>query len=547
MHTIKMGNWYYNAGIVGLLQVLGYKDNNCEVELGKFDYVKSGDLIIHDKSIEISDNVFEGMIDKIKEMTFKKYTDLSFYENVLVRLLEYCKKQKENKKPIKAVERNKVANEKGKMFKFLMLFNETCPPIRESEAIIEWLEKVIDLVKNLTINSLYAHCLKENRGFIDYSIFLYIGKVVSIGAKKGLEKVYSENIDLIKNIDYTNPKEKKNDNCQYCDRPISNNLSLDGCVSQIVAHNTDNTNWRWGIKNEGILLCPLCKFILSIAYLSFQIMNKKVNGDYKTFVYSVHKNSNIENMYKESLRFQSLLSSNENKNSPYWAYLLGNESIMLEGKKGAISSNNSEFIEMRELLCTKNYRVTYDICKSSLSYETANFFSGLDIKNIPSGSYKEGKEIKYIRDEILKKTIDNTLGSYDLNRYAQIMLREKSSFYFGNSLAKYIISYIKFMKGEIMDIEKNRGAFSHGRQVRAMLFASGKSDSAIEGTGLRMLNDATNENVFGFHRKYAQLCSSVKANQYFGMHDEFSDMDNFQLFVHTFYSGLMCKKVSKGE
>ena len=82
MLRVYTKDWYYNAGIVGFLYVLGDGEVNIEKVVSSY----KGSLIIRDNYLEFDPSILDVFFEKYKKLAFVKLFDLDSYKKRLKSL-----------------------------------------------------------------------------------------------------------------------------------------------------------------------------------------------------------------------------------------------------------------------------------------------------------------------------------------------------------------------------------------------------------------------------------------------------------------------------
>jgi hypothetical protein len=255
-------------------------------------------------------------------------------------------------------------------------------------------------------------------------------------------------------------------------------------------------------------------------------------------------------MYKASIQFIKSVKKVDIKDKPYYTYLKETNKTIYD-KKVTAYKGNSELIEMRELSKGQG-GYNYSIDNVSMEENTYLFFASLSDKQIPKGYYTLGKEKARIdlTEELLKKSLDGSLGYLDLFRYTSIALRQDKITFNLKNTVRYIVRFIETMKGgsNMSVLEKiGKSAWSNGNDIAKNMLIKGKNENVIKGKALSLNSCISNRDLQGFSSIYLQLVSSNDGSFSFGRNEEYNNIDNFIQFGMNFISGLMSVVNNKKE
>ena len=150
-----------------------------------------------------------------------------------------------------------------------------------------------------------------------------------------------------------------------------------------------------------------------------------------------------------------------------------------------------------------------------------------------------------IREEILRKTIELTLGYSDLSKYYDYYIRSLNSNskvivkYSLYKVTNYILKYIFKINGGKMqehEVIVNK-AYHNGVQLGEKIGQENK----IKGIVYQLLNDLKIGDMNSFIDKYLRLSMSYNNEIKLGSNNELTDIDNFMSFGYAFVNGLLSK------
>jgi len=272
------------------------------------------------------------------------------------------------------------------------------------------------------------------------------------------------------------------------------------------------------------------------------IIKKNINGEYKNFLYFLNRNSNIQTLYHSYWLFKDRINGRDNQNKPFYT-ILQEVTIQLINQQAHAVIENINFIEIAENQFGGQSTKSYNVYNYNITKEIAEFINSIGIENVPKGYYKDRDFYADISEEILKKTLEQTLSFSDLSRYFEYYIRStevKSKIIVRFSIYKlmnFILKYIHKIKGgDIMAQEQIVSkAFSNGREMRKKIGQENK----IKGIAYQLLNDLKISDRNAFMDKYLRLCMSNGSEVKLGSNNELTDIDNFMSFGYAFVNGLL--------
>lgn len=273
--------------------------------------------------------------------------------------------------------------------------------------------------------------------------------------------------------------------------------------------------------------------------------NRKIKDEYKSFFYFLNRNTNIATLYSSYWIFKNKIENRENQNKPFYTILQEVTMELINQQANAVLENIN-FIEVAENQFGGQSTKSYNVYNYNISKELAEFIRENGKDNIPKGYYKERDFYSDITEEILKKTLEQTLNFSELSRYFEYFIRsfEQNSNVSANFLIYkvtiYILKYINKLKGgDQMALQQivNK-AFHNGLELRQKIGQENK----IKGIAYQLLNDLKINDRNAFTDQYLRLCMSYGSEVKLGSNNELVDMDNFMSFGYAFVNGLLSNR-----
>jgi len=532
MLRVYTKDWYYNAGIVGFLYVLG----DGEVNIDRIESFYQGSLIIAENCLEFAPSILAGFFEKYKKLAFVKLFDLDSYKERLNRLEIKVNQITSNNIPKKLLSdtglNGKVVNNFIKDFCGVLL--EEMIKQDKSSFISDLDNKIIEKLNNYNDLFIIYDELNnnENSNFIDYFLEIEVSK--KLCNYKNIEEyinVISQNNFAIDNI-------TDSQKCGSC-LAYKKEYDFSNAISQIVGFNSDNSNWIWGFKSSKVKICALCALIYSCALHGMVIMKRKVDNEYKNFLYFLNRNTDIKTMYNSVMLFKTKFEEAQNQDKPF--YILMNELIYeLVKEKASDFLENINFIEIAENDFGGQSTKSYNVYNYNITPELAKFIVETDQNKIPKGYYIQDNDKNLridIYEEILRKTINISICYADLNNYFNYYLKNKGHYNIYNVMI-YILKYIRYITGgfSMEDFSKivNKGYYN-GKDLAQRIGTENK----IKGIAYQLLNDLKIGDRYAFIDKYTRLSMAYGIPIKLGNNEELVDIDSFMQFGYAFINGLL--------
>lgn len=534
MIKIYLKDWYYNAGIIGFIYVLSEGKRQIDDIKNMFNQ----GLKIGENFLEFDPNILNGFYEKYIKLAFDIFFDLDNYKERFHKLMS--KITSENAKITKTLLQETALGGKIVNNFITALGYQDLNNIFKEKTKDEILKIVKDILDKLnTFNSsadIYSYLLNINgTNFISYFLDNEISKRICSYNN------ITDYITKIKELKITDNHKK----CFICGE-FKKEYDFSNAITQILGFNSDNSNWIWGFNTSKAKICPVCALIYSCALHGMIFINRRIDKDYKTFFYTINRNTDIATLYHSFQLFKEKLAQEENQDKPFYT-ILQEVAIELINNRAQAVAENINFIEIEENQFGGQSTKGYNIYNYNISKELAKFLKHTtDTEGIPTGFYKERDMYFDITEEILKKSLDYSLGFSDIYRYFEYFIRSldpKSKILVKYSIfkiCKYILKYIFMTKGgNIMDITTQEKivnkAFYHGKDLAKKM----NQENKIKGIVYQLLNDLKIGDRNAFMDKYLRLCMAYEAEVKLGSNNELTDMDNFMSFGYSFVNGLL--------
>jgi CRISPR-associated protein Cst1 len=393
---IEIGNWQYNAGIVGLVSILdNFQKNSVRFE--------ENSIYFDSKELENFEEKYFNYLIKVYEKTLSWHKIVSFEnkisyfkekeidENDLKEINTYIKdvlkkylksnsyvaaydfidgdidpiKEEKNLKPI-ALKKNEKISDKAKEIK-------------------DVLNKIEDIIKYFSSENGKKYICGKN---LIYTIIKNGWDGVSFLYRQTKEKdIYKDfkNYFITPTIEYLeSDKTKYKYNCFVCDRNIKN---LDNDFSFLVNTGFD-TNRKlshvWDFNND-IAMCPICKLVYSCVPVGF------------TYVYGsgifINSNTNAEELIRINSRIKSEIYREESISGIY--KILNKE----------LQEDIKYELEDIQLVRFENEKYFFNILSKNMIRVLIN--SKADFNKIENVFYKLNGENYSLTDDVTRKILNN--------------------------------------------------------------------------------------------------------------------------------------------
>jgi CRISPR-associated protein Cst1 len=528
-----MRDWFFNAGIIGFLQV---------VSDGK-DIEEITGIDIGENYIEFEDDILNNFYEVFKKLSFLKMFKKEAY--IAGRLNKVLKEFNEKKKIDTAIKINEI--EKSPYLNFQKLLGRDLSSCQNMEELRISIQDAVEFINGKTSTAIYYDLKQQDTENKSIDAFLK-ARLKGVCAYENISKY----IEAIQKIDLK-VKIKINDICPSC-QVNKKSFDFSNAVSNILGFNTDNSNWIWAFKDSNSKICPVCALIYTCAFLSFAFVLKQgqKKGAYLNCFYFLNQNNNVKGLFDSVKRFD-LEISNLNDQSPFFIMIKETVHHINQTKVKNIRENMS-FVEIIDnpILAgqgTKGYNVySYNI-DNDIAEFLQPYFNG---NTMPKGFYKIKDAYFNLDEQLLKSTVTRQIDYSVLHTYLSLWLQgeknknsdqKKSNIvtaYQPSYVIKYVLDYInKCVRRDTMDINKGivKKAFRNGIELKQKLLAKNK-ENQIDGIIYQLLNDLKIADREKFIDKYMRLVMSHGLPSMFG-EAEMLDKDAFLQFGYSFINGIM--------
>ncbi|HPD57897.1 MAG TPA: type I-B CRISPR-associated protein Cas8b1/Cst1 [Smithellaceae bacterium] len=532
-HRIYMRDWFFNAGIIGFLQV---------VSEGK-DIENISDVNIGDNYIEFDDNALDDFGPKfIKQsflLFFNKYFLISKLNKSIKNIDEVIQKKTKGKPVKKEIEFINKFPYSG----FISLIDKRLDDKLDPTTYTNICHEIIRHLEEHTDLQIYSTLMLSDGGNAFIKEFVtnnLIGVTTDPRNRARAFDKISEFIQAIKEMDYarTVQNESKCVSCQ--NEKVKGAEVFSTAISGIIGFNKDNSNWVWGFKDSKAKICNLCALIYNIAFLSFAYIYA---GERKFFF--VNYNSTVLGQWKTIQRF--ILEIKKHHEKPAYAMIKETVRIIRDHQMRNIRENVN-FIEIPESTVKG-----YNILSYNIDSDIAEFLHPyLQNNTMPKGFYIIKDAYFNLDEQLLKSTVTRQVDYGLLHTFLSLWLQGRKNqnneqkkanivaAYQPSYIIEYVLDYInKCVRRDTMDINKGivKKAFRNGIELKQKLLAKNK-ENQIDGIIYQLLNDLKIADREKFIDKYMRLVMSHGLPSMFG-EAEMLDKDAFLQFGYSFINGIM--------
>ncbi|WP_456342776.1 type I-B CRISPR-associated protein Cas8b1/Cst1 [Thermovibrio sp.] len=539
---IYLQDWFYNAGIVGLLRILGgevVKNGRLLSKAGApIDGVRIGENFV-----EVEKELFKDFAHKYYAEAAKREIEISGIDGL--NLGEDESSLKRLRKSLDWVLKNLFPHLKEEI-ELPKVSKKNLEEVRKSleKALLRVKEEKVNLLRGELPLSAVENLAKRwlRRGFFS-----------SGGSNKlyeALENLKQKvEVPLRASVAVLTLKREKLP-CLLCqERYAKDGLSLSKAISDLVGFNKDNINLLHlegrGLANKGLPICEVCQAVVSslpLGVVRFDGVFLFVNNTYS-----------VEELFNDNQRLKGLLSNS----CPLFSFFA--EKILAKEKESAkvISLLGTSIIEMElgALPKVKGLNLSYELASllSKTSFaETLNKFSKAYYQ-VGSGNNKKSFNIlvEFLEDLIQGKRSYSYL--YKLFRFFLTAERNRDLNVFYSPLQLHYLNLSLFkakayLEGGMDKISEKElwSLFFGGQELRRVLI-SRNAENKINSLAFKLLNALKTGDSHRFMdillRVYAGF--SLKIPQTFVKSLE--DRESFKSAGYSFVAGLLNEKQEGGE
>ncbi|WP_058486791.1 type I-B CRISPR-associated protein Cas8b1/Cst1 [Defluviitalea phaphyphila] len=474
---IQLGDWLYNAGIVGFVNIL----------LHAKDEVK-----LNGQEVIFKEEVLEGFEEKYFKYFIDTYKNIMIYSkliNILDNLLSLDLSHKLSDEKIESINKN-IDYVKSK------LQNSAYKGIIKSSELKD-LKKINKKNKNLDIekfNLLKTELLDNEKEILKLEIKGYYDQKAKINKTPNsiISKYLNTNmLDIPKCIKdifkyFKNNKSKYNCNCFACNNKINNfNIRLN-FINNIYFDVNRKPSHIWNFNND-IGICPICKLIYFCIPAGFTSIYDK--GIF------INQNRDIESIIKVNQKIKIEVIENDNTNNIFRVF----QTILEEMKEEINKISKYELADVQVVRYEKD-RYRFNLLSKQM-LKVLNK-STKELNSLIKTSYKEFDTYFNIYDETMKRLLNKENLFLLIHKLIVRKLTKPSDSHYHvghiNNLLKINNNFLEGVVGmevkekDILELSKNAGFYFR------KAYEEKKAENKINGIAYRLLNALKTNNQHMF-------------------------------------------------
>ncbi|MBX0312585.1 MAG: type I-B CRISPR-associated protein Cas8b1/Cst1 [Sulfurihydrogenibium sp.] len=537
MERIYLGEWLYNAGIVGFLRI---NNHLWEVKNEKLISKNENLLKIGDNYIEIDRKIFEGFTDRFFNYAFSLYSKYNVALQHLRRLISSLNNSTFEK----------ISKDFNRLLKDYPILEK-----KVKERIGDF--KAKDCLELSSIMENALKIMKEDKAdFIEDFIENEIRKFLSThyGQKSFLNRGVKEDKrqrfyeDFEKPLLENKKSSKHKHRCVVCgDRPAKENLSFDTGLSTIFGLNRSAVNFLWDF-DERIPVCDICEVIYFCTFAGLT----ELNGKY----YFVNQDNTVEDLFISAGRFEKELKRDYDEKLNDFLFVEFITDFLIHSKKlqSEYIIQNINFIEVEIKKLSMSEKRMVKVFNFNIDRSTAEFIKENyeDFKSL-SRSYfvfPDDKTKVYVLAEFLNSVLKKNLSYEFLYKIFRSKIKDRAYISY-NNLLKLINMYLLYLKkigGNEMDLEERnlRAMYMQGRDLLIRL-KQNNAENKVQSIIYKLLNALKTGDVKQFMDMLIRIHASYNLKVPELVLKAMEDKDSFYLLGYSFLSGLLGKEYQTKE
>jgi CRISPR-associated protein Cst1 len=546
MEKVYLGDWLYNAGILGFLRILNTNTKIWEIEtVGDKKIIKSLDesiLKVGDNYIEFDRKIFEGFAKNFFDYAFQQYGK---YNRYLKLFNEYLEKINQN---IPASELESIYKDLDEKIKGYSLLKNKI----EESGLKKPDKKEIKKDKNLLVSYLETiiKTMEDNRDeFWESDVQTYLRNL--LGQKSFLNKSVVK--DRYKKFceDFEEPLKSGNidkDKKYYCiscnERIAKKDVNFDTGISLFYGLNSDASNFVWNF-NTKLPLCEICE----IVYFCYFAGITPVRKNNRTIYYFVNSDSSVVDLVSENNILSEILNQNPQEN-PFLTFFT---EYILEAsyQKAKFKLQNIAILEI-DITNT----IMPKVYSFNVSREKAEFIKNQknNLKEFSKIFYQIKDEKIAVLPEILSLILENKLYFNYLNKLTRIYISndEKTNLtpYRFQQLNLIISDFIKKVGGINMSVSENEmwTVYYKGKELAETLKKK-NAENKIQSISYKLLNylriGNTNQFMNTLIRTYMAYGEEIPSSFIKALQNKENFYSLGYSFLNGFLSGNVENKISE--
>lgn len=521
---VYLGDWLYNAGIVGFIDIMLDGKNLDDQDI----------ITVGENYIEFDRNDIIGFSDKFFNNAYRKYLRTD-------KLLDYCAGYINNLqydsdiKKINTEIKEKFNNAYLKKFIDISKYD-----MKNKDGILSYLNDCKKIIE-------------ENKDkFIENDVKIYLNTLTGLyGGKNFLNITVTDNLKDKFKTEYedkiTNDSNKKDTKnmCIICGKKAKKGATFDKGLSTYLGANDDNKNMFWNF-NSKLPLCDICELIY------FSVFAGLTNNpyDYKKF-YFVNMDTSITDLYNANKLLMNELKKDDNIYNQKSILNFFAEYLLLKVKKEAnYTIQNISFVEL-----DISSSILPKIFALNISLDIADFLIR-EMDNIKKlvGMIYQQKDIKFrLTEEVLNQCLKNSLNYNFLKKLEYVYMEslKKESSFKVYRFTPYNLQLINIIIYKFINIESKRSDLEYMSNKIWQMYYSGKElskeliqkkmENKILSLAYRLLSVLRVGDINGFMnimiRTYMSLDKKIPSN----FVETIQDKDLFYAYGYSFVNGMLNK------
>lgn len=514
---IYLGDWLYNAGIVGFLKIFEFN--------GNINLIKRTD-----DYISFQKDILTNFHEQYFSYVYQKANSISDKITKLNKLIASGATEKEIKEYIKNITNSQTLKNDTVISKILA----------SSKVINDW----IVIGKQLSA-ALPKHWERNKDLYSKYYLQgFYEGKsIFNASVKKNIKEIFKR--DFIDPL-FSNDRHRREFHCKVCnDRIAKKDVFFDeGAFKLTGVSSNEFKNFFWNLI-PNTHMCAICELIYLCSFAGFSHLSSI--GEYKKYLF-VNLDTTINDLYKINNTVDNLILPN--RENPYTA-IIQKMLLDFQQRKSRWTLGNVLFVEF------ETDKEPYKIQHFHVPEYIAMLFEGEDYKNfkiLEGFYYKERKEDKESIN-VLKKIIDCLLSNKSLynllNKILKDLLLEKHKYSKGLfNIVQIQKSLDIYKKGRIDMKEKVTkklwSLFYEGQKVAKELKEKG-AENKIDSIAYRMLSSLRVKDIKSFYDTMLRLYMNL-GREFPSIFLETLSPDSIldaESLGYSFLTGLLGKEISE--
>ncbi|MCF8308394.1 MAG: type I-B CRISPR-associated protein Cas8b1/Cst1 [Bacteroidales bacterium] len=532
---IEIGDWLYNAGIVGLMNIISFNNGN-----PLSDHIKIGD-----NYIEFNKSLLDGFTDKFFEFAFKFHGKYDSIYKLLKEIQSDIKSLKDNKLEVIAKKyKLNESTEKLIIEKIIQIISQRWKGVAY-ESFIKIKRSKFKTTEDLSeLTNKLINILKENREyFVEKEVQTYLrnfskqGSFLSLNIKEGQKEQFKKDFETPL-LEGTNYIEKKY-NCIYCNTRIAKKDTIFSTALVLYQGlNKDARNFTWGFKSK-LPLCEICELVYFVHWAGLTKSFKN-----STFLF-VNDDSSIANLWKSNMLLKNVINNNHRENllvSYFYELLLNEEKIK--------SNYYLQNIALVEIDIESN--IMPKIMTLNISRNQAYFIkeSHEILKSLSTKFFKIKDDYKNLLYEFIYLILNDKINFNFINRLLKFYLQGQeetknfiSTNYNPKEINKIVVlinNYIKNVKHKSINMEKRHiwHIYSLGNDMQKK-FIERDARNKINSISYRLLNAVRANDKTTFLNVLLRLYIGFNMEAPKSLVNSLELEENFKIIGHSYVNGLL--------